>query len=218
MKRILMVLLGIGLTGSSALSSEVIKPLFTDQEVINKFHFYRASIKRQTGLVKLDRTGILLSKNAYGPGLYSVTFAVDESHEKFEYHQQYFLFYFNPVIKRANELQEMRKGVEYLYIKWRKSGQVEFGRHMKNNTTILGTWFEPGPQKTSAYAKDTFVIMNVIIPEPGKNLKIYFNKPPEGDADCEFTMPDHPTNGLFGFYNPKAYSFIIIKDIQYKKL
>lgn len=223
MRKILIytVLVLIGITGSSVFGDEEIKPLLMhDKGAMSNFLFYRSYVNEKTKLAHLAPEGVLLSKEINGPGLYSVTFAVDESHEKFKYHQQYFIFYFNPVVNDSNDLKlEMKKGSDYLYLVWRKSGQVEFYKHTKDGKNEkLGIWLKPGPDKDNAYQKDTFVTMNIVVPQAGEDLKIYFNKAAAGEADCEFTMPEAPSKGLFGFYNPKWYSSIVVKDIQYKGL
>lgn len=223
MKKVLLyvVLLGMGLMGGSALGDEETKPLFMrDRKAVRKFYFYRSYVDKKSKLTNLNPAGVILSKQSYGSGIYSVTFAVNESHKKFRYHQPYFVFYFNPAIKDSKELkQKMKKGANYLYLVWRKSGQVEFYKYTADGKKEkLGLWIKPGPKKDNAYKKDTFVTMNIVVPEAGNDLKIYFNKPAEGEPDCEFTMPDSPANGMFGFYNAKWYSYIMVKDIQYREL
>ena len=221
MKKILLyaVLFAMGIMGFSALSDEEIKPLFMrDRKAVHNFYFYRSYVDQKTKIVPIVPAGVFLSKNVQGPGIYSVTFALDESKKKFEYHQQFFIFYFTPSATSAKELkQKMNKGADYLYLVWRKSGKVEFYKHTKDGKTEkIGIWIKPGPEKNNAYQKDTFVTMNVIVPKAGEDLKIYFNKPAKGEPDCEFIMPDTPAKGQFGFYNPKWFSTIKVKDIQYK--
>ena len=221
MRRVLMyaILFGMGLTGFPALSNEEIKPLFiNDKKAVSDFLFYRAYVNKKTKIVKLIPAGVLLSKNVQGPGIYSVTFAVDESNKKFQYHQQLFIFYFTPSVTNAKELkQKMNKGAEYLYLVWHKSGKVEFYKHTKDGKNEkIGIWIKPGPKKENAYRKDTFVTMNVIVPKAAENLKIYFNKPAKGEPDCEFIIPDISPKGQFGFYNPKWFSTIKVKDTHYK--
>jgi len=221
MKKILFhaVLFAMGIMGFSALSGEGIKPLFMrDKKAIRNFHFYRSYVEKKTKIVTIIPAGVFLSKSVQGPGIYSVTFAVDESNKKFKYHQQYFIFYFTPLVKKAKELkQKMNKGADYLYLVWRKSGKVEFNKHTSDGKNErLGIWIKPGPEKNNAYQKDTFVTMNIVVPKAGEDMKIYFNKPAKGEPDCEFIMPDTPAKGQFGFYNPKWFSTIKVKDIQYK--
>lgn len=221
MKNVLMytVLFGMGMIGFSALSAEETKPLFMrDKKAVNNFYLHRSWIGKKTKLAVVANKGVVLSKNIHGPGVYSITFALDESNKKFKYHKQFFVFYFTPSVKNKNELkQKIKKGTEYLFLCWRKSGQVEFYKHSQDGKNEkIGIWIKPGPEKDNAYKKDTFVTMNIIVPKAGEYLKIYFNKPPQGEPDCEFVMPDTPLKGQFGFYNAKDFSKIRIKDIQYK--
>lgn len=222
MKKILLYIVFSGIVAMiGVVKGEDAKPLFMrDKKAAGNFNFYRSYVHKKSKIAKLAPEGVLLSKKNYGPGVYSVTFAVDESHKKYKYHQQYFVFYFDSALKNVKELKhKMKKGVEYLYLAWRKSGKVEFYKRKKDGKReTLGIWIKPGPEKDNAYKKDTFVTMNVVVPKPGGDLKIYFNKPPKGEADCEFTMPDSPIKGMFGFYNAKWYSYIMVKDISYKAL
>lgn len=221
MKKVLMyaVFLGMGMIGLSAFSNEEMKPVFfRDKKAVHDFYFYRTHVHKKNKLVTVVNKGVFLSKSVHGPGIYSVTFEVDESDKRFEYHKQFFIFNFSPSVKNKKELkQKIIKGAEYLFLCWRKSGKVIFFRHNKDGKNeSLGIWLKPGPQKNNTYKKDIFVTMNVVVPKAGEDLKIYFNKPVKGEPDCEFVMPDNPTKGQFGFYNAKDFSKIKIKDIQYK--
>ena len=222
MKKILcyIVFYGFLATGFTVLSAQADEPLFSSKKETKNFYFYRSYVDKKSKLAGINPAGVVISKKSYGPGLYSVTFAVDESHKKFQYHQQYFIFFFTPEVKNAAELKsKMKKGAEYLYLVWRKSGQLDFFRHTKDGkNNKIGIWIMPGPKKDNAYEKNTFVTMNVIVPQAGEDIKIYFNKPAEGEADCELIMPDSPRKGMFGFYNPKWYSYIQVKDIKYREI
>lgn len=213
------VLFGIGMMGFSVANAEEIKPLFMrDKKAANNFYFSRSFVSKKSKLATIVAYGAFVSKKIQGPGIYSVTFAVDESDKRFQYHQHFFVFYLSPPVKNKKDLGlKIKKGVECLSLCWRKSGKIEFYKHNKDGKKeTLGIWIKPGPKKTNAYTKDTFVTMNVVVPKAGDDLKIYFNKPAQGEPDCEFVMPDFPVKGQFGFYNAKGFSKIKIKDIYYK--
>lgn len=182
------------------------------------FFFHRAHIRKDTGFAMLPPEGIMLSKTAAGAGTYTVTFAVDSSDPKFQFHQPYFIFNVRPEAKSVEALKAVYKDGDYLVVVWRESGQVEFLHHrpgQKNEK--LGIYLQPGPEKENAYKPDVFATMRLVVPDaPGKELKVYFNKPAAGEADCEFVMPDGlGIGGRYGFLNPKWFSKINIKALSF---
>ncbi len=190
-------------------------------QLINQkdFLFYRINVSNGK-VPRIVPHGTILSKQPYSSGIYTATFAVDESHKKFKYHQQYLILGFAPKINTKNELSSsFRKGseAEYYIIWWRKGGALYFYRKTKTKTEKLGVWIKPGPDKNTAYKKDEFVTLHAVVSNSEKSLKLYLNRKVSGEPDCEFKLHG-PINGQYGFHNNKDSSYVFVKDLTFSHL
>jgi len=168
---------------------------------------------------ELRAEGAFLSREVAGPGLYRVTFTVDESDPKFQYHVPQFLFLFPDAEKVRGTTALRDLGQAYYGLTWFPSGEIRLFRFdpETRKEAVLAKWQKPGPTSPAKYTKDAPARLIVELPPAGGQIKLYFGADePRAQPDATLLLPgDAPAAGSFGFHNPKWFSTVTVKELHF---
>jgi hypothetical protein len=164
---------------------------------------------------------VITKESGFGAGIYSAQFLVDESHPKFQYHVPCLVF--GARWKKGAGTADAFDGAR-LELKWRGTGHVELKRYAavgEGDETAkpetLGAYQEPGPGGPAKYAAGTLVRLTAVVRDGA--VDVYLNRDStDSSPDCTFALPDSVLPGAFGFHNPKWFSYVYVRSLEYSPL